>query len=216
MGSSSTDIARYRDLIEGLLPKGRLWRPREQPTFKSFLESIAVEPCRVEDRIKVLLFEADPRQTDELLEEWERLLGLPDECSHTGQTEDERRTQLFQKYTDIGGLSKIYYEGIAADLGFPTVTVRNFVNAVVGRATVGQALNNYFVNILTVGMTIGQPLQLVGWRYYWNVDMPASSVETLEVGETVGNPLREFTNPLIECTMQKRKPGHSAIFFTFS
>ena len=216
MGSNATDIARYRDLLEGLLPKGRLWNPKEQPTFRKFLDSIAVEPCRVEGRYKDLLREADPRITSELLEDWERLLGLPDECSPEGQTPDQRRTQVTQKYTNVGGLSKEFYEFTAAQLGFSTTTVQNILNCVVGRATVGQALTNYFLEILTVGQTIGKPLQLVGWRYYWNVDMPATSVETLEVGETVGLPLREFTNPLIECTMQKLKPAHSAIFFTFS
>ena len=214
MGSSTT-IERYRDLLENLLPKGRLWRPREQPTFRALLEAVATEPCRVEDRINDLLFEADPRQTDELLEEWERLLGLPDECSPDGQTPDERRAQVVQKYTNVGGLSKEFYEFTAAQLGFPTVTVNNIRDFQVGRQAVGDALTNYFLEIMTVGQPIGQPLQLVGWRYYWNVDMPASSVETLEVGETVGLPLREFTNPLIECTMQKLKPAHSAIFFTF-
>lgn len=216
MGATQADIDRYQDLLENLLPKGRLWQPKEQPTFSKFLGSTAVEPCRVEDRVSDLLREADPRITDELLDDWERLLGLPDECSPGMQTPDQRRAQVTEKYTNVGGLSKEFYEFTAAQLGFPTVVVSNFVNFVVGRGTVGQPLSNYFLETLQVGEPIGVPLQVVGWRYYWHVDMPATSVETLEVGEPIGVGLREFTNPVIECTMRKLKPAHSGIFFTFS
>jgi len=198
-----------------LLPKGRLWQPRDQPVLKATLASSAVEACRVEDRIDDLLREADPSQTVELLEDWEKMLGLPDECSPPGQTVEERQAQVVQKFTNVGGLSKEFYELTASQLGFPTVRVFNYLNFIVGRGTVGQPLSNYFEEIFTVGQPIGQPLQLVGWRFVWGVEMPATSVETLEVGEVIGQPLVSFTNPLIECTMRKLKPAHSGIFFTF-
>ena len=214
MGSSPEKIARFRDLLENLLPKGRLWQPKDQPVLRALLGSEAVEFCRVEDRVAQLLLEGDPRTTSEMLDDWERALGLPDECTPPMQTPAQRVNQIVQKYTNVGGLSKEFYEFLGLQLGF-VITVENRVNFIVGRGTVGQALNNYFLDTLEVGEPIGVPLQVAGWRYVWNVEMPATSVEVLEVGEEIGVPLRTFTNPVIECTMQKLKPAHSGVFFTF-
>lgn len=216
MATTQAMIEKYRDLLENVFPKGRLWTFKEQPVLRGLLESFAVELCRVDQRVLDALREADPRLTDELLEDWERMLGLPDECSPEVQTPEERRNQVVQKYTNVGGLSEEFYEFVAAQLGFPTTDVFNYVNFIVGRGTVGQPLTNYFDETLEVGETIGQPLAIWGWRYVWGVEMPATSVETLEVGEEIGVGLREFTNPVLECTYKKLKPAHSAVFFTFA
>lgn len=213
-------LKKYKGLLPSLLPKGRLWNPLEQPNFKKYLDSLANELCRVDDKVEDLLFQADPRQATidgGLIEEYERLLGLPDECTSEGTTLtlDERRDQITQKLTNIGGLSKTFYEFIGNQLGF-TISVDNDVNFIVGRSTVGQALTNYFNVPFTVGCTVGEQLLLIGWRYYFSATLPTAAANFFEVGNnTVGDPLVDFSNDLMECTLQKLKPAHSAVFFKF-
>lgn len=213
--ASSNLLEKYKQLLVNLLPRGKLWQPKEQPIFKKLLDSFAAELCRVEERGRDLLREADPRQALELLEDFERLLGLPDECSPEGPSLQERRDQILRSLTNVGGLSKEFYEFIGLQLGF-VITVENRVNFIVGRGTVGQPLSNYFNRTFVVGDTVGTQLKEIGWRYYFNVEMPATAANIFVVGDTVGNPLVEFSNPLIECTMRKLKPAHSAVTFTFS
>lgn len=213
--ASSNLLEKYKQLLANLLPRGKLWQPKEQPIFKKLLDSFAVELCRVEERAKDLLHEADPRQAFELLDDYERLLGLPDECSPEDPSLQDRRNQILRSLTNVGGLSKKFYEFIGLQLGF-VITVENRVNFIVGRGTVGQPLSNYFNRTFVVGDTVGMQLKEIGWRYYFNVEMPATAANFFVVGDTVGNPLVLFSNPLIECTMKKLKPAHSAVTFTFT
>lgn len=207
-------IQKYLTLLRNLLPPGRLWRPLDQPVFNSLLQSKAVEFCRVEERVADLLREADPRQSDELLDEWEDLLGIPDECTESDRTLSERRSQIVQKLTNVGGLSAEFYEFLAAQLGF-SVTVENRLDFLAGRGRAGDALWNYFNRTFVAGSTAGTALKEVGWRFYFNVEMPVAAAEVFEAGDVAGTPLREFTNPLIECTIRKLKPAHAGVTFTF-
>jgi len=214
--AAGTLLSKYKDLLVNLLPKGRLWQPQEQPVFKALLASLAEEFCRVEQRALDLLLEADPRQTTEaeLLTDWQRLLGLPDECTPAVQTLAEKQQQITQKYTNVGGLSQVFYEALLLDLGFE-VFVTNNLNFIAGRARAGDRLTNYFNRVFEAGDEAGNRLSDIGWRFYFEVNMPVAAAEVFEAGDVAGTPLREFTNEVIECTMQKLKPAQAAIFPTF-
>ena len=214
MSTTPGRIAQYKELLTNLLPKGRLWNPKEQPTFSAYLESSAVEPCRVDDRLRQMLLEVDPRTSFESLDQWESSLGLPDECTPENQTLQERRSQIQQKLTNIGGLSKTFYEFLINQLGF-TSTVENRVNFLAGRGRAGDPLSNYFNRVFVAGSTAGTPLREIGWRFYFNVELPATAVTVFTAGSTAGEPLRTFSNPLIECTIKKLKPAHAGVTFTF-
>lgn len=213
--SSASKLAKYKELLVNLLPKGRLWRPQDQPNFSKLLESAAQELCRVDDRVKQLFLEVDPRTTDEALDTWEGVFGLPDECTSDEQTLNERRNQLVQKLTNIGGLSASFYEFIGAQLGFD-ISVENRVNFLAGRGRAGDPLTNYFNRHFVAGSTAGTQLVETGWRYCFNVELPATASEHFVAGSTAGTPLREFSNELIECTIRKLKPAHSCVTFTFT
>lgn len=219
MAGSDSKIEKYRQLLVNLLPKGRLWQPQAQPIFNALLKSWAVEFCRVDDAWQRTLKDVDPRTTDDLLEDWERILALPDECSPENQTEAERIQQVVQKFTNVGGLSKEFFEFLTAQLGFPS-EVDSRVEFQVGgvntaRGAAGDPISNYFLEVMEAGDTIGQALRTPGWRAYFNVEIPADAVQTLDAGDVIGQPLRVFTNELIQCTVRKLKPAHSAVTFTF-
>lgn len=214
MSTSSGKLKKYKELLVNLLPKGRLWKPSEQPTFSKYLAATSQELCRVDDRVKQMLIEVDPRTADETIDQWETVLALPDECTPEGQDLTDRRTQITQKLTNIGGLSKTFYEFLGNQLGFD-IDVNNYTNFLVGRSKVGDPLTNYFNRHFVVGSTVGQSLTEIGWRFYYNVDIPAAASEHFVAGSVVGLPLRSFSNELIECTMIKLKPAHAMPFFTF-
>lgn len=211
---SGSKLEKYRTLLKQLLPKGRLWKPSEQPTFNNYLGAVAQELCRVDDRVKQMFIEVDPRTTTEAIDRWEEVLGLPDACTPDDLDLIGRRTQATQKLTNVGGLSKTFYEFIGNQFGFD-IEVNNFRNFVVGRGRVGDPLTNYFNRHFTVGDTVGTQLEEIGWRFYYGVNMPVSAAEHFVAGSVVGTALRSFSNPLIECTMKKLKPAHAMPFFTF-
>lgn len=212
--AGATKLQKYKKLIQNLLPKGKLWNVVEQPLLGSFIESLATELCRVDDRVGDLLKQFDPRTADLTLEDWERVLGLPDECTPDDLTLDERKNQILQKYTTLGELNIPFYEFIGQQLGFEVI-VTDYTDFRAGFARAGDRLTNFFNEQFVAGSLAGEQLTLVGWRFYFEVNMPASAAEVFEAGDVAGTPLREFSNPLIECTMRKLKPAHSAVFFTF-
>lgn len=212
----SSALTKYTNLLKRLLPPGFAW---ENVKRHPFIVGLAGEFCRVGDRAADLLKEIDPNQTTELIEEWEALVGIPDECTpDTVLTLAERREQVIQKLAVQGNLSAAFYESVGALYGFD-VTVENHLSFQVGRSTVRDDLTNYDDprDIFTVGdHTVGQQLQVPGWLFYFNVEMPIAALTFFKVGiNTVNTPLVVFGNELLECTYKRLKPAHSGITFTF-
>ena len=205
----------YKNLLVNLLPRGFLWQPKDQPTFNAFLDSIANEPCRVDERVQDMLREGDPRQALELLEDWERMLGLPDECSPDGQDIAARREQVVQKLTDQGGLSAARYEFLGQQLGFDISVYDNHPFRA-GESRAGDALTNAFFSQFRAGSRAGEQLTLSGWQFYFTVELPATASTIFRAGSRAGERLRSFENPLIQCTIRKLKPAHTAVFFRFT
>lgn len=211
--SAGETLIKYTNLLKKLFPIGKAW---EQIIESDLVIGMAYEFCRVDDRSKVLLTELDPLTSDELLSDWEALLGLPDECTPEGLTLDERRSQARGKLADQGGQSAQFFMDLAESLGFPDTIVRDYFPFEVGRARVGDPLTNDFHTPFVVGMTVGSVLDNVGWRFVFEVNALATINDPFEVGiDTVGEPLVEFGNPLLQCTIKKAKPAHAFPFFTY-
>ena len=214
----ATNVQKYKKLLVNLLPRGRAWVVTAQETFSDFLDAIAVELCRVEDRvIKFLSIEVLPSTADELLEDWERNLGLPDHCSEgLVLTDDERRASATQKFTTVGGLSKEFYEDLGTQLS-SSVEIDHALAFRVGQSRVGESLTNYFSEPFRVGCRVGEQLRREGWRTFFIATIPIVEDEVFRVGQgRVGDPLRDFGNEFMECTLRSLKPAHSAIYFKFT
>ena len=69
----------YIRLLSALLPPGPAWSASD-PAIAGTAPSLT----RVHQRADALMRELDPRTTTELINRWERLCGLPDECIPTG------------------------------------------------------------------------------------------------------------------------------------
>lgn len=201
---ATTSLKRYSKLFRKLLPQGWAWQ-RKHDTDSNLYKlssSLSVEFCRVEDRSRDLLNEVDPQTTSEMLEDWERLLALPDECSPTDEvlTEQERRDRVVQVLTTRGGQNEAFYRTLASNFGYDidVITVSDQPPFRAGQGRAGDRLTNG------------------SWRYAFVITAPADSVERFRAGQNrAGDPLLSVENEVLECLMEKHKPAHAVAIFSF-
>lgn len=92
----------YIRLLSALLPPGPAWSASD-PAIAGAAPSLT----RVHQRADALMRELDPRTTTELINRWERLCGLPDECIPAGtQTLRQRQQRLDAKVNLAGGINE--------------------------------------------------------------------------------------------------------------
>ena len=74
------DSSAYLSQLLALLPPGDALAREPGSALERLLTVPAAELARVDGRVEALLAESDPARTAEMLADWERALGLPDEC----------------------------------------------------------------------------------------------------------------------------------------
>lgn len=190
MGLGKVD---YQNQLAQLIPQGKAWRGKN---LRTILNAIAEEFFRIHQRADDLLNEADPRTTYELLEDWERITGMPDDCTDLAATIEERRNQVVAKLIQKGGQTPQFYIDLAATLGY-TVTIEEY-------------------DQFHVGDPVGQPLYGVDWMHAFGVVAPLNTLRPFMVNQnTVGDRLVEFGDDVFECIMSKAKPAHAVIIFIY-
>jgi uncharacterized protein YmfQ (DUF2313 family) len=114
-------IADQVDLASRHLPVGRVWDRSFDPESNLYklLLGLSYEFFRIELLYKILAGELDIHQTVELISEWEKSVGLPDECMNIQGTVEERRAQVLQKFTNLGGVQTAEdFKRVAAIFGY--------------------------------------------------------------------------------------------------
>lgn len=212
MATNPLKLRKYKSLIRKLFPTGWAWRFDQGSEFEALVEGLANEPCRIEERGFKFLDEMDPNTTFELLTDWERLLGIPDECTPEDRELSifERRVRVLQKLTTGGGQNEAFYILIADQLGYDigVIDVEDFKDFRVGEARVGDALNNSSLP--------GGGISSAGWAFTFQITAPAALVRQFRVGQsTVGERLVLFENEELECVIEKFKPAHTTVLFSF-
>lgn len=190
------DASNYSQALRQLLPRGAAWHA-EGAALGQLLDALAAEMARVDGRAAVLLREALPGTSSELLTDWERVLGLPDPCVTEPQTLSERRLAAHTRFTLAGGQSKAFFIALAASLGY-TVTVEDFPSAAAATSA---------------GITFTGD----GWAYSWRVNVAAgTNVRTFRVGQSsAGDPLRSWGDEQIECLIKRYAPAHTIVFIAY-
>lgn len=186
----------YVAQLRALLPGGPAWG---DGITARLLEGWAEEFKRVDERISALVEEADPRKADELLPEWERLLGLPDECTQELDLSlGERRRLAWQKLTATGGASRAYFIGLAETLGVAGVTITEFRQ-------------------FSCQGTCNDPVHSLADEFVWrvNVPQPLDNVRPMNCGDDCTDALQQYTPNLIECPIRDRRPAHTAVIFGY-
>jgi uncharacterized protein YmfQ (DUF2313 family) len=108
-------------MIAAHMPVGRVWESTFDPlsNMGKLIRGFGVEIYRLEVLTQKISNEIDINQASELLEEWERSVGLPDSCFFTNISIEERRKQVLQKFSNFGGVQKAEdFVRVAAIFGF--------------------------------------------------------------------------------------------------
>ncbi|WP_000383563.1 putative phage tail protein, partial [Escherichia sp. TW10509] len=88
----------YIRLLSALLPPGPAWSASD-PAIAGAAQSLT----RAHQRADALMRELDPRTTTELINRWERLCGLPDECIPAGTQTLRQRQQRLDAKVNLAG-----------------------------------------------------------------------------------------------------------------
>lgn len=187
----------YRDALAALLPPGLAWPTAPDTRLMLVLRAWAGEMARLDGRAAQLLDETDPALASELLRDWERVVGLPDPCVTTAQTVAQRRQALQGRLTSVGGQSRQFFLDLAARLGYE-VTIDEFSSA---------------LEATTAGISFTGDQ----WAHIWRVNVPSVvGLSPFRVGAgSVGEPLRVWSNEVIECQFNRLKPAHTQLLFAY-
>ena len=197
--TSGMTAADYLAQLQALLPQGGAWPREREATVTKLLAAWAEELARVDGRAINLLDEADPRTTAELLADWERVAGLPDQCVLAygiSQTTAQRRAALVARLTTVGGQSAAYYIALAFGLGY-VITVTEF--------PLHDVLDD-----------VDYPLYAPPWQYTWQVNAAQDNIGRISVDDLVTDPLAWWGNELLECVIRRLKPAHTHVLFSYS
>jgi uncharacterized protein YmfQ (DUF2313 family) len=234
----------YREAFFSLLPNGQAWP-------KHAIGSILWETCDglceywgfVDGRAADLLErESDPRQTVELLSDWERNWGLPDPCWSQARTVDQRQNELVLRMTLMGGQSRQWFINISAYLGY-TITITEYRPFMVGMDRCGDnrvygdgtnpMFNNMFVRgylpvcdpngqRVALGVLSEYPNYGLGPdtnRYFWTVHVHTSELIWFRCGSGqcgIDPFLRIGYAKDLECILNRWKPAHTQIIFDYT
>lgn len=193
----------YKAQLAALLPRGRAWPREDGSILMQLMQAEADELARVDGRISDLLEEVDPRSALELLEDWERVAGLPDGCIPAPDSIAERRAALLSRVTGQGGQSRAYFIELAARIGY-AITIDEF-------------------RPFAAGSLAGEDLNGDAWAHTWRVNVQPAAVDTgtgftityFTAGSNAGERLAGFGSLDLECVISRARPAHTTVLFSY-
>ena len=128
---TSHDIEEQTDSLASYLPTGRLFEAAwvGDSNFRKLLKGFAGELFNAEGLIKQYQDEYAPDTTTNFIGEWERALGIPDDCFSGSGTITERRRDVMIKLASLGVQTEEDYIALADLLG---VTIEVIAGAEIG------------------------------------------------------------------------------------
>lgn len=123
---NNIDLEEETNALGSFLPGGRLFSARNSSGsfFRRFLTSVSKEIRRVRLKIIDIAYQHDINNTSELLTNWEKTVGIPDECFSLDYSIEDRRKHVIVKLMANGAQTEQYYIDLAAYLGY-TITIEH-------------------------------------------------------------------------------------------
>jgi len=105
--------------ITKLLPNGRAFATKniDASTFRTYLSALVPEVERFESTFLQISEEHDINFADSLLDEWEKALGIPDDCFPATGTIEERRLHVIIKLACMNVSTVEDFEALGAKFG---------------------------------------------------------------------------------------------------
>ncbi len=181
----------YVGQVRALFPRGAAWNFSAQflseTVFNQLAEAIAIEFGRVDGRAQDLLAEMDPRTTTELIEDWERVCGLPDPCAAAPTTLADRRAAVATRLTERGtlGVSIAFLTATIVALGYDEADIlfrRGHLPVFSCESECDDALNT----------------EEVGWPFVWEVIVKSGDADAV-----------------VQCGVRHAALAHLALEFPF-
>lgn len=190
--------ADYASSLAALFPRGLAWPRHPDSIVGQVIGGLAHCFSRSNTDLAALLEEADPRTAIALLDDWERVLDLPDGCTGEGaSTIQGRRTAILSKLLMQGGQSRAAFLKLAETLGYQ-ISIDEFRPFRVGFSRAGD------------------PLIGIEGAYLWRVRIYAVPVLRFQAGSSqTGDPLAAGTASDLECLFRRLKPAHTTITFLY-
>lgn len=194
----------YRDQFAALLPRGLAWLRAPGSNMIAALYGMSEEFARIDGRVDRLVEESHPGSALELLADWERVAGLPDNCLPVTGSVNERQRRVLAKITSIGGQSRSYFIELAATLGV-SIDIDEF-------------------RPMRAGFRTGDRCYGAEWQFVWRVVVLAFSQdsgllvrsERFRAGMgRAGDRLRDFSVQELECTIRRAAPAHTKVLFAY-
>jgi len=192
----------YLRLLQSLLPRGGLWSRDPSARLTEYLYAEADELARVDNRSQDLITERNTLNTNELINDHELDLGLPDECTRDiSLTLSERRSAANAKLTSTGGQSKDYFIALAATYGY-VATVEEY--------------SPFWCGISTCGDPIGPLANIFHWKLTITTD--ETPVPFLCGVGACGDSLFKVSELLnaVFCYANKYKPAHTVLLIAIA
>lgn len=180
----------YVEHLQALLPRGRAWTRDPDAVLTSLLRGLAHVLAALDFRAVQLLDEVNPARTTNLLSDWERVLGLPDDCSEADAALPARRAAVLEKLVAQPDLNPRTYIDLAASFGL-TITVDENDQARAARISGLDASGGKHV-------------------FVWWVTISADSSRFFSVISNVTRPLLDFeVNAEFVCRLRNLVPAHT-------
>ena len=206
----------YVEQLRALFPRGRVWPEARGPVWTQLLRALAEELRRVDGRFADLLNEADPRTAFEALEDYERVLGLPDACFGFGQSIEDRRRLVVAILLLEGGQTPAYFKAMAALFGQEITEIIEGFPAVAGVMRSGDNLNKRWLKF-HAGSKAGTLLGSAGAPFAWWIKAKADRASIFRAGSSKsGDSLLGFGNTTLECLIGRFKPAHTKAHFIYN
>jgi uncharacterized protein YmfQ (DUF2313 family) len=187
------DAEAYLAQLRALLPPGAALSREAGSPLLGMLGVTAAELARVDARGAQLLAEAVPDTANEILAEWERAFGLPDECSAALTLIEQRRAALVARVT----------ERLSPNL--PTIEALSRAFGV--RASVVEHRPH------TCEMGCETPVNDEAWAHAWTLWGSGRVVSEASCEDDCEQPLRLWADLPHECAVRRLAPAHTVPLF---
>ena len=176
-------VTDYKTQLISLLPVGKLWPSKNlKNNITEILTVFSAELLQVENRHNDLVNELHPISTNELINRWEYIVGLPDDCIAAGNALQQRINAVLSKLFTLGkgNLNEQFYINQAAALGY-TITI----------------------TVLSANS--------------WQVNAPILTTTYFKAGlSKCGEKIQTSGNDLLECVINKTKPAHTVVTYSYT
>ena len=186
------------DILARYLPNDRLFIGKyiEDDPMRKILIGLAAVWLDYREMLDLLFDEWNPQTTNIFLDEWEKSVGIPDDCFDVAATDDERRTNILLKLVSLNATTAKQFETVAAILGL-TVTVTSGLPFSTLPLTLPFLLLSAEEAAYTIVVTLDASLEPEGFP--------------LTLPFTLTSPFPD----ILECLFNKLKPVNTQIIFRY-